>query len=248
MRLVRASSLLGCAVLSIACAKERPPADPTVVAGPPPTDEGSPPPADDPLEGSPLARACRAMAAVRGEPQCRDLEYLQMSETECFQGIAKERSGLSDAKREALDEALECLSQAGSCPQVVACWASLAVTAGTEERTCGDGAFGPLALSAEDAAKRYGRDAKRFSAAPTTKELPIEVCGVKGELGWLVETTCDDGSRAFASPQEAHGSRTGSVGSGGRCGHVVDLYRVPCPEGPYDVYMDMYMCGPSEGF
>src|SRR5690606_20160376 len=155
---------------AMACAKERPPADPTVAVAPAPPAESSPPPEADPLEGSPLARACRAMAAVRGEAQCRDLEYLQLSETECFQGIAKERSQLPEAKREALDEALECLSQAGDCQQVVDCWASLAVTAGTEERTCGDGAFGPLALGAEDAAKRYGRDAKRFSAAPTTKE------------------------------------------------------------------------------
>jgi hypothetical protein len=237
---------LVCVTLPLACAKERPPAEP-VVTDVQASDRGAP--GDrDPLEGSTLARACRAMAAVRGQPHCRDLEHLQMSETECFQGIAKERRELSEPKRAALDDTLECLTTAGDCQAVVDCWASMSVTAGTEERGCGDGAFGPLKLGADDVAKRYGHDVERFSAAPTTKELPIEVCGVQGELGWLVETTCDDGTNPFSTPQQAHRSREGNVGGGGRCGHVIDLYRVPCPEGAYEVYMDMYMCGPSESF
>ena len=29
---------------------------------------------------------------------------------------------------------------------------------------------------------------------------------------------------------------------------IIDLYRVTCPEGEYQVYIDIYMCGPNESF
>jgi hypothetical protein len=47
---------------------------------------------------------------------------------------------------------------------------------------------------------------------------------------------------------ELAGSRVGNTGTGGRCGTIIDLYAVPCPDKQYEVYMDMYHCLPGESF
>ncbi len=80
----------------------------------------------------------------------------------------------------------------------------------------------------------------------SSKEKPVEVCGVRGQLQWLMNAVCPDGKRPFSSLVEAHQSRTGSVGQGGRCGKIVDLYRVPCETQVYEVYMSLYHCTRSE--
>ena len=100
--------------------------------------------------------------------------------------------------------------------------------------------FGPFALDEAQARRRYGANAKRFADAPTTKDRAIEVCGIPASRQWLRGTSCADGS-----PAKQNG-RSGSVGPGGRCGAIIDLYSVTCPEGDYDVYIDIYMCGPGE--
>jgi hypothetical protein len=105
--------------------------------------------------------------------------------------------------------------------------------------------FGPVIVSSDAYARRTGAGALRFSDAPTTKELPLEECGLQQSLRRLVELTCNDGSNPFPGLRQAHVSRAGNVGPGGRCGSIVDLYRVPCPEKVYDVYVDMYVCRPG---
>jgi hypothetical protein len=106
--------------------------------------------------------------------------------------------------------------------------------------------FGPVTLSAEQATGRYGHGSLRFDQVLTSKERAVEVCGPAGELDWLFATSCADGSHPFADRATAHAARRGSVGSGGRCGSIIDDYAVPCPEKTYDIFMDMYMCGPGE--
>jgi hypothetical protein len=109
--------------------------------------------------------------------------------------------------------------------------------------------FGPVTLAADEAGLRRGHGDKSFADTKSSKTEPIEVCGVKGETGWLTRLTCADGSNPFGGNRgRAHASRSGSVGSGGLCGSILDLYQVPCPEGTIKVFMDMYMCGPDEGF
>lgn len=100
--------------------------------------------------------------------------------------------------------------------------------------------FGPFALDEAQAQARYGMNARTFADAPTTKARAIEVCGVPASRQWLSGTACADGS-----PAKQNG-RSGSVGPGGRCGAIIDLYSVTCPEGNHDVYIDIYMCGPGE--
>ncbi len=100
--------------------------------------------------------------------------------------------------------------------------------------------FGPFALDEAQAQRRYGTNARTFADAPTTKARAIEVCGIPASRQWLSGTACADGS-----PAKQNG-RSGSVGPGGRCGAIIDLYTVTCPEGDHDVYIDIYMCGPGE--
>jgi len=77
----------------------------------------------------------------------------------------------------------------------------------------------------------------------TSKAQPVEVCGVVEQLRWLMTAVCPDGSHPFKGVRQAHHSRLGNVGSGGRCGTtVIDLYRVPCPGKTFMVYIDLYNC------
>lgn len=106
--------------------------------------------------------------------------------------------------------------------------------------------YGAITLTAEQATGRYGHGSTRFDQVLSSKQRPVEVCGPAGELDWLFATSCADGSHPFADRASAHAARRGSVGGGGRCGSIIDDYVVPCPEQTYDVFMDMYMCGPGE--
>ena len=108
--------------------------------------------------------------------------------------------------------------------------------------------YGPYMMTAEQAAGRYGRNAKMFADAPTTKDKAIEVCGIPAQQAWLMMTGCADGSKAYTSPRQVAESRSGNVGEGGRCGAIIDLYLAKCPEKEYEVHVDMYMCGPGEQF
>ncbi len=82
----------------------------------------------------------------------------------------------------------------------------------------------------------------------TSKERPVEVCGVAGQIRWLLAATCPGGSHPFSGPIEAHRARLGNVGPGGRCGTtIVDLYRVRCPSRTFLVYMDLYECEEGHG-
>jgi len=108
--------------------------------------------------------------------------------------------------------------------------------------------WGPIQLTPEAASRRWGLGVTSVADVRSSMAVPVEVCGVEGELRWLVSLTCLDGSPPFGSMEHAHGSRAGSMGEGGRCGTIIDRYQVPCPDGVIEVYMDMYHCGPGESF
>jgi len=107
-----------------------------------------------------------------------------------------------------------------------------------------EGMFGPVVIA--DRSQRYGANITALASAQTSKAQPIEVCGVPEQLQWLTSARCADGSVPFSSPGDAHAARSGSVGEGGRCGSIIDLYLVPCPEETYNVFMDLYVCAPGQ--
>ena len=116
--------------------------------------------------------------------------------------------------------------------------------------TCKRRPDGSYDLSGEEALERRGLGDRLFSDTPSAKEAPIEVCGIAAEHEWLMRVTCADGSRPFGrDPDKVRAARSGSIAGHARCDGLalmLDRYEVPCPEKRYDVYMDMYQCGPGE--
>lgn len=108
--------------------------------------------------------------------------------------------------------------------------------------------FGPVAWPAASADERWAIHQTRVAKVRTSQARPVEVCGVRGQVDWLMRLTCPDGSHPFSDPETAHNSRAGNVGPGGRCGTIIDLYVVPCPDRDYEVFMDLYHCAPGESF
>jgi hypothetical protein len=108
--------------------------------------------------------------------------------------------------------------------------------------------FGPIIWPDGASNRRWMIDETDVADVKSSKERPVDVCGVTGELEWLMRLTCSDGSHPYPDMTTAHESRTGNVGPGGRCGKIIDLYVVPCPDKQYEVYMDMYQCLPGETF
>lgn len=120
---------------------------------------------------------------------------------------------------------------------------SVAAAPGLTKDVCGQrkSEFGPIALRDEQVGMRRGSGVKTFADVASSQQAPIEVCMVAGEHAWLKGVTCTDGSAPSNS------GRSGSVGMGGACNSIIDLYMVTCPEKQYEVYMDMYMCPPGKG-
>lgn len=133
-----------------------------------------------------------------------------------------------------------CFAESADCAGSEAC-VNEVIAAELEKMDSEGGVEGGVASC--DRSQPYGAAAKRFSEIPTSMEKPIEVCGWPGQTDWLRATKCNDGSNPFKDQDHAHEARLGSMGAGGRCGQMIDLYEVSCPEGKYEVYMDMYACG-----
>jgi len=104
---------------------------------------------------------------------------------------------------------------------------------------CSSDMFTPASIPES---QRYYAGVTTLTAATTSKEKPVEACGVEGQLAWLMRATCADGSHPFKDDDTAHDARVGNVGPGGRCESIIDLYEVPCPEKTYEIYMDLYVC------
>lgn len=111
------------------------------------------------------------------------------------------------------------------------------------EPVCTSAGMLSYVASADAYADRAGLHATHFSELTTSQQAPLEECSLDAILGRLVTLQCDDGTNPFqGNPNAAHASRAGSTGSGGRCGAILDVYEVPCAEGTYSVFADMYFC------
>lgn len=103
--------------------------------------------------------------------------------------------------------------------------------------------FGPVLVVRERFEARNGAAAATFSSLSTSEARPLEECGVEATLRKLVSLRCNDGSNPFDQDlRMAHASRRGSVGPGGQCGSMIDVYEIVCPERKYEVFADSYVC------
>jgi hypothetical protein len=171
-------------------------------------------PTTDPAAGSKAQRVCDAIEAL-SKGGCEFLQGYDTSVAACVED-------LQEAEGDPLTMAIaDCFENGATCASAQSCVDEVMIADMT------GGAGGEILLS----------------ASPSTMDQPIEVCGVQGELAWLTLAKCDDGTNPFKGNAEtAHAARTGSMGAGGRNGSIIDLYKVPCAEKTYEVYMDMYVC------
>ena len=83
-----------------------------------------------------------------------------------------------------------------------------------------------------------------------SRETALQRCWQDGDAprtdySTIAEYRCADGSVPLGGDlARGAGARVGNVGEGPD-GHVVDHYRVPCPSGSVDIYVDPYHCGPG---
>jgi hypothetical protein len=82
----------------------------------------------------------------------------------------------------------------------------------------------------------------------TSMQAPLETCGPGPSYQAVSEWRCADGSMPLGG--DAVRGRDARQGSGGSHippvslmeSHIVDIYRVPCPEGAVEVHVCMYHC------
>jgi hypothetical protein len=78
-----------------------------------------------------------------------------------------------------------------------------------------------------------------------TPEAPVPRCGAADSYQWVArDFRCADGNNPLGGdPRAGARARVGSLPSPDpRSSHFLDLYEVPCAEGPQRVYIDMYAC------
>jgi hypothetical protein len=199
---------------------------------------------------------CDKIMALK-QQGCAFLSTYDLDRAGCIEDY---NQSLADSAQET-DAVGRCFVDAASCDDVTTC-VDKVIAASMEGgggaggdvpdnmkplRTCDDKeGFGAVGYPRAEWNQRRGALARKFSDVPSSQKEPIEVCGVEGEINWLLSMTCNDGSNPWAKASDAwdaaHKSRTGSSGSGGRCDAIIDEYVAPCPEKQYTIYMDMYVC------
>jgi hypothetical protein len=218
---------------------------PTSAEAPP---ANAPPPAEAP-PGGPDERIEAGCAALVRVDQRDDCGLGTTTVADCTRDLMTDLESLPPARGEVLAGAMACVAGGDSCDHQLACLQEAMATLqamDAEEATdlpCNRAdQFGPAQLSPEEYAARHGAGITRLPDLASSQDQPVEVCGVPAQQDFLLAVECADGSKPFASRDQIRQARTGNVGAGGRCGTVIDLYEVPCPEKTYEVYMDLYYC------
>jgi hypothetical protein len=230
----------------LGCARSAKPVETTLAAT-------APPPAavaDQPAVASaataaidPLA-ACKRTLELKAQ-HCTGFDQLPFTDP---QECAKELAPELDAPE--IQAFFGCVMQP-SCEEVTNCIQAVGEQLRAQDddatpdlRACGDDATSglPVGVSPSAFAARNGATAKRFSDVTSTKDLPVEMCGIQAENEWLITLRCDDGSLPLKNRIDAERVRRGNLGPGGRCGSIIDLYRPVCGAKTYDIYIDAYVC------
>ena len=210
--------------------------------------------------GGDAARGRTAGAPVTPAEVCDRILALEAGGCAAFAGFDLDRAAcIRDFERSLDDRGPEaraatqvfgrCVVDERTCNDVVACVDAMSDQP-EELRACDAPDLEGRAVGVSEAAWRVRKGAgmTTFREAASTKDEPIQVCRIAAEKSWLLGLRCDDGSAPFGdSGAAAHAARVGNVGPGGRCGAIIDLYEVPCPEGTYSIYIDAYYCPVPDG-
>jgi hypothetical protein len=191
------------------------------------------------------AQPSAPVAAVTPDAFCDRFMKLQGDECAPFSqmNVTRERCVAELGNQAAfMNQAGTCIGQSQTCEAAQKCLAVLAPDP-HDLRACNEDAPGKaVGMPKAEWDKRNGAGLTKFSQAHSTKELPLEVCTIDAENELLTTLTCEDGSRPIPDHPTAETARVGNLGFGGRCGSIIDLYRVKCPEASYDLYIDGYVC------
>lgn len=236
------AGLVAVVAVVVACGPSPKPVTPANTAG----DSGGDPVTTVGVEPTPSSICARVWELKAAG--CELVSGYDLTLEECVADFRKSFEDRGKEARQANISLGKCLLDNASCDAASECVNQLAQQ---EEgfRECGTDGNAPVGMPADEFAKRKAAMVTRYSQATSTKEEPIEVCGIwdqGGQVDWLLSLTCDDGSHPFNGIHQAHASRAGNVGAGGRCGSIIDLYEVPCPEGTYSIYIDAYVCPLAE--
>ena len=138
---------------------------------------------------------------------------------------------------ERFSEMVACERQANlDCPERIDEPAPVECPEGEEDM------FSPMSLPLDQWEGRRGARILELRELNTSKEEPIETCQTIA-YDWVANLRCNSGRPALGGHRMAAASaRQGSVGGGGRCDYVIDLYELSCPEEDYEVYVDWYFC------
>jgi hypothetical protein len=203
---------------------------------------------------------CANMVDEQGAFRCEGLTKAGLVPGTCVDSfVAMRASATTDPQVSAFRMIIAGLSMAQSCDEVAATFRLAVAEMNTPEANqnrppgCQRRPDGAFALTQADAANRRGLRDRTFTETTSSLQGPIEVCGVRGELEWLTRVSCQNGSHPFGNDlDKAHAARAGTKpAQASRCPSEpspIDRYVVRCPEGEYQVYMDMYECGPGEKF
>ncbi len=175
--------------------------------------------------------------------QCGGFAHMDVTDAQC-PVVFREAFSPPDTKdRRVLRQLGSCMVDNLACDDVIACMAKLDYDDATDLRACRDPADSRMVgVPPEDFAGRNGAEARRFHDVKSSKDRPAEACGISSGNAWLMSLSCDDGSKPLHDVGDAEAMRAGNVGAGGRCGSIIDLYKVKCPEATYDIYIDGYIC------
>lgn len=222
-------ALLGCGSSQKPQNTPPPPPTPPADAAPPTT----PPP---PVAGEATAQQiCHRILELKDQ-KCQMFANANFDEAGCMKELE------SSADDPMIKVFTGCVMQP-SCEEVQNCVMAAAQNAQAQQdlRACNDTAsMSPVGIPKAEWDNRNGAKATKFSQVVSTKDKPVEMCGVPAENEWLESLTCDDGSKPFGNAENV---RAGNVGSGGRCGSIIDQYVVKCPGGKtYPIFIDAYVC------
>lgn len=177
---------------------------------------------------------------VLQQANCAPFVGMKMTRDECVTELTKMMNDPPQATF--MTQTGNCMVGFQDCGGVMQCLASLGPKA-DDLRACHDEAPGKaVGMPKAEWDKRNGANITKFSQAHSTKDLPLEVCTIDAETDLLATLACEDGTRPIAGHEAAETARVGNVGKGGRCGSIIDLYRVKCPEATYELFVDGYVC------
>jgi hypothetical protein len=181
-----------------------------------------------------LTSKCERMAGAKLDPNTcvADIRTVLASPQE---GEQMKRFGACVIEHDDCDDVFRCL--AGALPDTTA--------AGTL-RACDDHSRQmfehAVGIPKAEWDHRNGAGVAKFHDARSTKDDPVETCGVPAATTWLTSLRCDDGSQPIKDVSDAENARTGNLGGGGRCRSFIDHSVVPCPERSYEIFVDAYVC------